>query len=198
MEPLIKICGLRDAACVEAAVAAGADALGFVFAPSIRRVSARHAARIASGVPRHVLRVAVMLHPTPDEWREVEDIFRPDVLQTDSADFDELNVSADIVRWPVIREAADHAPPQLPHTFVYEGATSGRGQPVDWTVAATLATRGRMILAGGLSCDNIAQAIATVAPFGVDVSSALESSPGVKDPTLIRRFINRGRTSAIL
>ncbi len=196
MKPFVKICGLRHPAAVEAAVAAGADAVGFVFAPSVRRVSPREAARAADRVPPGVLRVAVMLHPTREEWREVETIFRPDVLQADASDFDYLEVPPDIVRWPVLREGKA-MPRVFPGTFVYEGAVSGRGQRVDWHTAAALAKRGRMLLAGGLDCRNVAQAIANVAPWGVDVSSAVESAPGTKDPTLIRAFITAARVAGV-
>ena len=192
MTPFVKICGLRHAAAVEAAVAAGADAVGFVFAPSVRQVSAREAAVAANRVPRGVLRVAVMLHPSPEEWREVETIFCPDVLQTDAADFDFLDVPPEIARWPVLREGTA-LPDALPDTFVYEGAASGRGERVDWHAAAALAKRGRMLLAGGLDCDNVARAIAEVAPWGVDVSSAVESAPGIKDPTLIQAFLTTAK-----
>jgi phosphoribosylanthranilate isomerase len=77
----------------------------------------------------------------------------------------------------------------LPETFVFEGAESGRGKTVDWSAAARLAARGELILAGGLRPDNVAEAILQVHPFGVDVSSGVESSPGEKDPELICRFI---------
>ena len=198
MTPFVKICGLRQAAAVDAAVAAGADAVGFVFAPSVRRVSAREAADAARRVPRQVLRVAVMLHPTPEEWREVETILRPDVLQTDAADFDYLDVPPCIERWPVLRQGSP-MPEALPDTFVYEGAASGRGERVDWRTAAALAKRGRMVLAGGLNAGNVARALAEVAPWGIDVSSSLESAPGIKDPSLIQTFLaaakdGRGRT----
>lgn len=192
--PFVKICGLRHAAAVEAAVAAGADAVGFVFAPSVRRVSAREAAVAANGVPRQVLRVAVMLHPSIEEWREVEAIFCPDVLQADAADFDYLDVPPGIACWPVLREGGVD-PEALPDTFVYEGAASGRGERVDWRIAADLAKRGRMLLAGGLDSGNVAQAIEQVAPWGVDVSSAVESAPGVKDPGLIRAFLTAAKGS---
>lgn len=189
MSCLVKICGLKYAATVDAAVEAGADALGFVFAASPRQVTARHAAYIAARVPAHVLRVAVMLHPKPREWEEVLAIFCPDVLQTDAEDYRHLDVPDEVSRWPVIRQGA--LPPEgpLPETFVYEGRTSGRGELVDWSVAADLARRGRLILAGGLSADNVAEAIRRVKPYGVDVSSTVESARGEKDPELIRAFI---------
>lgn len=195
MRRLVKICGLRDAGAVEAAVAAGADALGFVFAESVRRISPGEAAALAEGVPREILRVAVMRHPAADLWREVAAVFRPDVLQTDAADFANLSVPAGIVSWPVIRETEDAGDAELPETYVYEGAASGRGLQVDWERAARLARRGRMILAGGLDCGNVREAIGTVAPFGLDVSSGVESAPGVKDPRLIEAFVRAVRAA---
>ncbi len=195
MSCLVKICGLRHGATVDAAVQAGADAVGFVFAKSVRQVTARHAAFIATNVPEHVLRVAVMLHPTADEWDEVLTIFCPDVLQTDAKDFRELDVPHEVARWPVIREGSVAGNGDLPHTFVYEGKTSGLGETVDWSVAASLAETNQLILAGGLNRDNVAEAIRQVGPYGVDVSSALETSPGEKDPDLIRAFIDSVRAT---
>ncbi len=195
MSCLVKICGLRNGATVDAAVQAGADAVGFVFAKSVRQVTARHAAFIATNVPEHVLRVAVMLHPTADEWDEVLTIFCPDVLQTDVKDFRELDVPHEVARWPVIREGSVAGNGDLPHTFVYEGKTSGLGETVDWSVAASLAETNQLILAGGLNRDNVAEAIRQVGPYGVDVSSALETSPGEKDPDLIRAFIESVRAT---
>jgi phosphoribosylanthranilate isomerase len=89
----------------------------------------------------------------------------------------------------VVREDSTALESELPGVFVYEGANSGRGETVDWSRAAVIARRGRMILAGGLSAGNIAAAISAVDPWGVDVSSAVESSPGKKDPDLIRQFL---------
>ncbi len=189
MTCLVKICGLKHIATVDIAVKAGADAVGFVFAESVRQVTVRHAAFIAANVPEHVLRVAVMLHPSAEEWEEVQTIFCPDVLQTDAEDFERLDVPDDIARWPVIREGSEPGEDSLPNTFVYEGKTSGQGETVDWTTASAYAKRAKLILAGGLDRDNVADAIRRVAPFGVDVSSAVESSPGEKDPDLIRAFI---------
>ncbi len=190
MSCLVKICGLKHVATVDAAVEAGAGAVGFVFAKSVRQVTARHAAFIAANVPENVLRVAVMMHPSSDEWEEVQAIFCPDVLQTDADDFLELGVPDDITRWPVIREGNVAENGNLPNIFVYEGRTSGRGKTVDWGIAASLAERAQLILAGGLNHENVAAAIRQVGPHGVDVSSAVESSPGEKDPDLIRTFID--------
>ena len=192
----VKICGLRTEEHVQAAIAAGADAVGFVFAESVRRVDPSQAAAIANTVPDTVKKVAVMLHPSNAEWQTVLREFSPDVLQTDADDFADLDVPGTIERWPVYREGNGVTDTLfLAGTFLYEGAKSGQGQTVDWSRAADIAKRGNMILAGGLGAANVAEAIATVRPFGVDVSSAVESAPGTKDPVLIVEFIKAARAA---
>jgi len=193
MSVLVKICGLSDAQHVDAAVEAGADAVGFVFAKSVRQVSPQQAASISSGVPAHIRRVAVMLHPTDDEWQQVLSTFSPDVLQTDVEDFAALKVPDSVEQWPVYREGAGRV--AATGRYVYEGAKSGQGETVDWSVAATVARDGNMILAGGLAADNVAEAIAIVRPYGVDVSSAVESAPGRKSVLLINEFVSAVRTA---
>ena len=195
MSLLIKICGLKSADDVIAAVDAGADAIGFVFAESRRRVTPTQAAVAASAAPEGVLRVAVMLHPGNDQWLGVLESFRPDILQTDHDDFAALDVPADVERWPVFREGQVPEGEPLPRTFLYEGATSGSGRTVDWEHAAGVASRGRMVLAGGLDRYNVAEAVLAVRPFGVDVSSGVESAPGEKDPERMRDFVMAARAA---
>lgn len=196
MATLVKICGMTDSAAVEAAVAAGADAIGFVFfAKSPRNVSAQQARQLATAIPQHIRRVAVMLHPDAALWNEVASVFRPDVLQTDAADFSCLNVAADIEKWPVFREGSVDDDMTFPQTFVYEGKKSGFGETVNWKIAAGIARRGNMILAGGLDIENVGEAIRQVAPFGVDVSSAVESERGKKDAAKIAAFVAAARVA---
>jgi phosphoribosylanthranilate isomerase len=192
---LVKICGLRKADDVKAAVSAGADAVGFVFAESVRRVAPAEASKLTRYLPKRVRRVAVMRHPSQSEWQAVLETFSPDVLQTDIDDFESLEVPDSVERWPVIREGYAGIDGKLPAVFLYEGRRSGAGQTVDWPRAAEVAKRGRMILAGGLGVDNIATAIRTVHPHGVDVSSGVESRPGRKDPGLIQLFIKAARAA---
>jgi phosphoribosylanthranilate isomerase len=194
MTVFAKICGITDEAAVRAAVAAGADAIGFVFHErSPRNLPIAEAIRIGKLVPAHIIKVAVTLHPEAVLWDEVQSSFRPDALQTDSDDFAGLNVDPGIEKWPVLREGS--VPRNLPGIFVYEGTKSGHGQTVDWDIAATHAGGGRMILAGGLGAGNVVEAIRTVRPFGVDVSSAVESRPGVKDPDRICAFIEAAKAA---
>ena len=195
MSVLVKICGLRNAADVTAAVDAGADAIGFVFAESVRRVTVAEAAQATAQLRTDIRKVAVMRHPSDEEWQEVLLEFRPDLLQTDIEDFETLDVPDAVQRLPVIREGHVVLNEELPDVFIYEGASSGQGEVVDWKRAAGIAARGKMILAGGLSAQNIGEAIATVRPFGVDVSSAVETEPGVKNPELIQEFIDAIRAA---
>lgn len=191
---MVKICGMTDAAAVQAAVDAGADAIGFVFAKSVRQVDAHDARQMAACIPAGIRKVAVMLHPENEAWQEVFEVFEPDVLQTDAEDFLTLKVEESIERWPVLREGAVPGG-DLPPVFLYEGKTSGQGQTVNWGAAADIAQRGKLILAGGLNAANVATAIHAVNPWGVDVSSAVESAPGRKDANKIRAFIKAARVS---
>lgn len=172
---------------MRAAIHAGAGAVGFVFAKSVRRVTPEAAAVICNDVPGHVRRVAVMLHPANDEWQNVLQKFSPDVLQADADDFESLDIPASIECWPVFREGRTQ--PDTSGIYVYEGLKSGQGESVDWSLAAKVAAGGRMILAGGLAAHNVSQAVKTVRPYGVDVSSAVETLPGRKDSELIKDFV---------
>jgi len=141
-----------------------------------------------------------MLHPSNEEWQAVLRDFAPDVLQTDATDFESLDVPTSVECWPVYREGNTvtdtfRVDPKVSVTYLYEGARSGSGETVDWSRAAELARSGHMILAGGLSVGNVAEAIAIVRPFGVDVSSAVESAPGEKDSQLIRDFIRAAKAA---
>ncbi len=193
MNTFVKICGLRSATDVKAATDAGANAVGFVFAESVRRVSPAQAREAAAGVAASVLRVAVMRHPTKEECLAVINEFEPDVVQTDAEDFAMLDIPAHIECWPVVREGNESF--ATPEVYLYEGKNSGSGETVDWSHAAEVARHGRMLLAGGLAEDNVREAIQTVRPWGVDVSSGVESLPGYKDYELIRRFISAVRAA---
>ncbi|HEY7638277.1 MAG TPA: phosphoribosylanthranilate isomerase [Steroidobacteraceae bacterium] len=196
----VKICGLTTPEAVEAAVAAGADAVGFVFAPSKRQVSAAQAVQLSQGVPRRIPRVAVMLHPTQSQLDEVWSAFRPDVLQTDLEDLATLRLPMGLAVMPVVRSGVrlkpdpQHSASSLAHSRVlFEGPVSGVGSNSDWNSAAQLARTTQLVLAGGLNATNLADALAAVRPFGVDVSSGVETAPGIKDPARIHEFVRRAR-----
>jgi len=196
MATFVKICGLSTAADVDAAIAAGADAIGFVFAQSPRRVSVDQARALTRDLPASIVRVAVMRHPSQSEWDEVVTGFRPDCLQTDVADFDGLIVPHASKTMPVYRDtpALDRTAAAQEPQLLFEAASSGAGQRPDWDTAAKLAAQTKLMLAGGLDPDNVVEAIKHVSPWGVDVSSGVESRRGVKDPDKIAAFVNAVRT----
>lgn len=190
----IKICGLTTPESVDAAVRARADAIGFVFASSKRQVTAQQAAQLSAQIPASIARVAVMQHPTQAQLDEVLTTFRPDILQIDIEDLAALNIDAALRIHPVVR-AGRTLPQPLPSRLLFEGPVSGTGKTADWTQAAELARRTELILAGGLNAENVSEAVRIVNPFGVDVSSGVENSPGQKDPALVMRFVSAARES---
>ena len=190
----IKICGLTSDDAVTAALEAGADALGFVFASSVRRVSPQQAMQLAQPARGRALCVAVMKQPTRAEVEEVLAIFAPDWLQTDHGDVASLPVPAQVRLLPVHRDH-ETLPEPLPERLLFEGRLSGTGRTADWELARRAARRTRVVLAGGLTPDNIAAAIRTVRPWGVDVSSGVESAPGKKAAQRIHQFVAAARTA---
>jgi len=192
----VKICGLTTPEGVAAALDAGADALGFVFAPSVRRVAPAAAAALAAPARGRAMCVAVTLHPTADEVETILDVFAPDLLQTDLADAATLSSRARARLLPVLREGAA-LPGPLPARVLYEGAVSGTGRTADWALAHAVARQTEVLLAGGLNPDNVAEAIRTVRPWGVDVSSGVESAPGVKSSSKISAFVVAARAAAL-
>ena len=196
MNVFVKICGVTDEASLDAAVAAGADAVGFVFhLPSPRHLAPRRAAELAARLPGGVLAVAVTRHPEPDFVHRVLEAFQPDAWQTDAADFDRIRLPPAIQCWPVLRDDTTVAQ-AAGGRVVFDAPESGQGRCADWRAAAMLARRSELILGGGLDAGNVAAAIAAVRPFGVDVSSGVESAPGVKDLTRIQAFVAAARSSA--
>jgi phosphoribosylanthranilate isomerase len=191
----IKVCGLTTPEGVAAAVESGVDAAGFVFAESKRKVTPQRAAELARDVPKHIVRVAVMLHPSQQELDAVWSQFRPDVLQTDIEDLTSLRIPNGLAVTPVVR-AGREPPRELPTRMLFEGPVSGTGTTTDWSAAAQLALRTQLILAGGLKPANVAAAIAAARPFGVDVSSGVEAEPGLKDPAKIHEFVRNARAAA--
>jgi phosphoribosylanthranilate isomerase len=191
IEVFVKICGINSAAAAEAAVTAGADALGFVFASSPREVTPERALELCTAVPSTVKRVAVLHHPERALWRRVLDVFAPDWLQTDAEDLAAIDLPERCTALPVYRNAA--VPAAAPPRMLFEGTVSGSGRTANWDEARTLAERSQLILAGGLDAANVAEAIRRVRPWGVDVSSGVERRRGEKDPRKIEEFVARVR-----
>ena len=200
MRLFIKICGLKTAAAVDAAASAGADAIGLNFhPPSPRFVTPQHAARLAAAAPRNVLLVAVMLRPGQSEWDEVYAGFKPDCVQADAASLARLSLPPGMRTMPVYRDHEEFDPNAVPAgtRCLFEGARSGAGQRPDWERAARLARRAEVLLAGGLDPGNVGEAVRRVRPWGVDVSSGVESARGVKDSAAVREFVRAARRAEV-
>jgi phosphoribosylanthranilate isomerase len=191
----IKICGMTTPEAVAAALEAQADAIGFVFAESPRRLTAEHAARLARPARTRLRCVAVSRHPAQAQVDEILEVFAPDVLQTDWSDLARLRLPQALELLPVVR-AGEEPPRALPRRLLFEGPVSGSGRASDWREAAPLARRAQLVLAGGLNARNVAAAIVAVQPFGVDVSSGVEVRPGVKSPQEIVNFVAAARAAA--
>jgi phosphoribosylanthranilate isomerase len=197
---ILKICGITRLADAETAVAHGATALGFVFwSKSPRAVTAEQATAIVTALPDNVTTVGVFVN---ESMPEIERISRQVGLSMVQLHGDERAADATVLRLPILRaltlddvDVCGEWP--VDTTFLVDAADrvrrGGTGQTVDWGGARALAARRRVILAGGLTPDNVAQAIGEVHPCGVDVSSGVEAVPGVKDPTKIAAFLANAR-----
>jgi len=197
----IKICGLTRAEDVQAAVAAGADAVGFVFAASPRRISIETAIRLGRYVPRGVLRVGLFMDQAGSEIGQVVSAVPLDLLQFHGSE-SERECRAFNIPWlkAVAMEDAgsiERAARAFPGAAGLlldshaKGRSGGSGRTFDWALAKPAASR--IWLAGGLNADNVVEAIRVVRPYAVDVSSGVEVEPGIKDAERIRAFVEAVR-----
>jgi phosphoribosylanthranilate isomerase len=197
----IKICGITRLTDALHAVHHGATALGFVFWPhSPRYVTPERAAEIIAELPPTMTAVGVFVNEPVDSVRAVVARSGIGAVQLHG---EEPPSYADALGWPVLRALAvadvDAACETWPQdiTFLLDTIDpvrrGGTGETVDWTKAAALARTRRVILAGGLTPVNVADAISAVRPYGVDVSSGVEDSPGVKSVDKMARFLENAR-----
>ena len=198
MTLFVKLCGIGTERDLEVAVESGADAVGFVLTPSPRQVSLEKAAKLMVLVPKSVLGVAVFHDPSPELLQKTMDVVRPDLLQSEHST---LHGVAPNHALPVVVAGADleedlaraRAFTTRDTVLVDSAARGGTGRPAGWERLAGIDFPGHLILAGGLHPGNVADAVGLVRPFGVDVSSGIESSPGVKDPARMRAFVEAAR-----
>lgn len=202
----VKICGITNVADALAAVAAGADALGFMFyEPSRRNISPDAAAGITRELPPFVARVGVFVNPTEDFVRQIIETSGLDTLQFHGeetpgfcAQFDLKVLKAFRIRdRDSLRDCASYPDCAWLLDSYVAGAHGGTGAAFDWEVAveATQLSR-RIILAGGLKVETVAEAVRRVRPYAVDVSSGVESALGKKDHGLVQEFISVAKAAA--
>ncbi|MCX6544735.1 MAG: phosphoribosylanthranilate isomerase [Acidobacteria bacterium] len=195
----IKICGMTNVEDAQLAVDLGADAVGFVFWPaSPRYVTLEQAGLVAATLPRFVTAVGVFVNESPDRIRRVIDEVGLGAVQLHGDEpveqwlsmpchtlkavgIDDRFDTASLAAWPsTVMPLLDVADP---------ARRGGTGKAIDWTRAAAAARLRRIVLAGGLRPENVEQAIDTVAPYAVDVSSGVEREPGVKDAERMSAFV---------
>jgi phosphoribosylanthranilate isomerase len=199
---LVKICGITSEADALLAVGLGADAIGFVFAPSPRQVAPQAVRRIIERVPPEILTVGVFRN---EARSRVVEIVNSIGLRAAQLHGDE---TAEDTRWVAERIAVTIKafPPGHRNiariddygvqTVLVDAESPGSGEVFDWRLAEGVVDPARLIVSGGLDADNVGDAIAHLHPFGVDVSTGVESEPGRKDPHKVRAFINAARAAA--
>ncbi len=201
MTPRIKICGMTREADALYAAALGVDALGFVFAESPRRVTPETVQRINRAIPPFVSTVGVFVDAEPALVRQIATACRLDWVQlhgSESPDYCSrlgLNVlkALRVKDRQSIESLATYA--GCVKGFVLDtyvrGQQGGTGKTFDWSLAQEANQFGPVIVAGGLTPEDVGKAIEVVKPYGVDVSSGVESAPGIKDHDKMRRFVEK-------
>ena len=187
----VKICGLSTKEAVEVAVSAGADYIGFVFAPSKRQVTLEQAAELAEIIPSHIQKVGVFVSPSRAELLEAVDKVGLDFVQVHGQVVDKLFENLPCASIQAVQvDGNGHVPNSQADYLLFDAPVAGSGQTFDWGRLDTTELAQPFFIAGGLNEDNVARAIQHFTPFAVDVSSGVETD-GQKDHEKIRRFIER-------
>ncbi|RZH67080.1 phosphoribosylanthranilate isomerase [Natrinema altunense] len=207
----VKICGLTSEADLEAAIDADADAIGIICDVSVdtpREVSIDRAAALAAATPPFVTSVLVTMPAGPEEAIELVETIEPDAIQihsdirTGDLAYLRANLETDLL---LAVDADDAATAETYDDIVDalivdtpgEGGGGGTGRTHDWdrTRLAAADLESPLILAGGLTPNNVGEAVRTVEPFGVDVASGVEKRGGVKDADAVRSFVDRAKNA---
>lgn len=200
--PRVKICGVTRVEDALAAQAAGADAIGLIFAPgSRRRVSVAQAREVSDALGPLIGRVGVFVDADEATITTAIEGARLDAVQLHGDEPDELAARLR-TRVRVIR-ALRFAPGTSPGDVegrpfdgvLLDGLRPGSGSPFDWSAAEAWGGHPRLILAGGLRPANVAEAVRVLRPYAVDVASGVEAAPGIKDPTAISAFVRAARSA---
>ena len=197
----VKICGTTSLDDALLAHRAGADAVGFVFATSPRRVDAGLVASIVRHLPADLLTVGVFRGAGVDEIRAAVRASGVAAVQLHGEEPPDVATAVREVA-PFVIQCFTSGDPRLERLDDYDvdavhvdSPRPGSGETFDWTAIEGLSSRRRLILAGGLGPDNVADAIARVRPWGVDAVSAVEAAPGRKDPDAVERFVANARAA---
>ena len=204
LSPIIKICGLTSLEQALSCVELGADWLGLnCWSGSSRYITAEKALEIVDGLPESVSTVGVFVNESTDT---LESIMRETGIDLAQLHGDETPESCKKITVPwfkAFRVSPSFQPQRIQdyggETFLLDAYSKthygGSGQKIDWELASTVSAMGKLILAGGLVPENVADAVNKVRPWGVDVCSGVESEPGIKDLLKVKEFINNIRNS---
>ena len=187
----VKICGLSNKEAVETAVSAGADYIGFVFAPSKRQVTLEEAAELAKLIPVNFKKVGVFVSPSRAQLLEAIEKVGLDLVQVHGQVADALFEDLSCASIQAVQvDGNGHVPNSQADYLLFDAPVAGSGQTFDWGQLDTAELAQPFFIAGGLNEDNVAKAIQHFTPYAVDVSSGVETD-GQKDQEKIRRFIER-------
>jgi phosphoribosylanthranilate isomerase len=198
----VKICGITNEDDALLAVAMGADAVGFVFAPSPRQVAAQQVYDITRRLPPEILTVGVFRDEHPA--RVIDTVNRAGLKAAQLHGHETpamVEAVAASLRWVIKAVVAGSPDARRAHEFgtdliLVDAPSPGSGKVFDWTLIGEVAEGPRLILAGGLTPDNVGEAVRLAQPWGVDVASGVERSPGRKDALKVKAFIERARAAA--
>lgn len=198
----VKICGITSEDDALLVVAMGADALGFIFAPSVRQVQVPRVYDITRRLPPEVLTVGVFRDEHPK--RVIELVHRSGVKGAQLHGNESAATVSEVAKGiQFVVKAYPAGSPKIAQsgslatdTIMIDGSTPGSGHLFDWSLVGEVPEGMRVILAGGLTPENVADAVQTVTPWGVDVSTGVEQSAGKKDALKVKRFIERARAAA--
>ena len=193
----VKICGLRDAAGAIAAVNAGADLLGFHFCPSPRRVSPEEAKEIVDGLAVRPKIVGVFIDQEQDEVRQIAEFVGLDLVQLHGSESPGFDAGRPVIKVLKVKDGEIPGAEDWPDPVMLDSWSpdqrGGTGRTWDWELARRLLSRRRVFIAGGLEPGNVGTVVSEFKPYGVDVSSGVEASVGIKDPDKIREFVRAVR-----
>jgi len=196
----VKICGTTNEADALLSVAMGADAVGFVFAPSPRQISTGVASDIAKRLPPEIMTVGVFRDESPSRVVEIVNSVGLKAAQlhghetAEQARWVRQRIPFLIQAFPAGARALSHVADYGADVVLIDAPSPGSGQVFDWQLAE-VPDGMRLMLAGGLTSSNVVEAISRVHPWGVDVVTGVERSPGVKDPVKIRAFIAAAKST---